>query len=79
MSEQLTLFDLPRAKPRKLMHVFDAGPAETGGHMIRFHCARCDHETDWMLVATVTEAKRGIPCPRCNAKGQATSPREPAR
>ena len=73
---QLTLFDVPavpRQRPRKLMHVFDAGDAggchvtETGAFMddVRFRCARCGFETDWVNIQR-TEAKRGVPCPRCN-------------
>ena len=52
------------------MHVSDAGDCCTAGGgdavIVQFKCARCGHETDWMEVATATEAKRGIPCPRCN-------------
>lgn len=62
----------PRKKPSKLMHVCDAGN-EVGGaateskrHVVRFSCSRCGHETDWMIVESVTEGKRGIPCPQCN-------------
>lgn len=67
---QRTLFELPtktRAKSRVMMHVCDAGPAETGGHMVRFHCKKCDRETDWTWVKNITEGMRGKPCPRCNA------------
>ena len=60
----------PRRKARRLMHVSDAGDCCTaeGGDavIVQFKCVRCGHETDWMEVATATEAKRGIPCPRCN-------------
>lgn len=65
------LFDLPaapRAKPRKLMHVIDAGPGECDAakyDMVRFWCQRCGLETDWQEVLR-TEAKRGVPCPNCN-------------
>lgn len=67
-----TLFDLrpepkpPRQKPRVLMHVFDAGPGEETWGIVRFQCLKCGDETDWMRVETMTEAKRGIPCPKCN-------------
>lgn len=55
-----------RQKPRKLMHVCDAyGDGPEDNH-VRFWCARCEHETDWVDGLTVTEAKRGIPCPVCN-------------
>ena len=34
--------------------------------IVMMHCSRCDLFTDWFQVQTVTEAKRGVPCPRCN-------------
>ena len=55
-----------RSKPLKRMHVLDAGPGEDGWHMVRMACSRCDLETCWFQVSTITEAKRGIPCPKCN-------------
>lgn len=59
----------PRAKPRKLMHVSEAAGCceEDGtGAMVRMNCKRCGHESDWLYFQTVTEAKRGMPCPVCN-------------
>lgn len=59
-----SLFDnppKPRAKPRVMMHVIDAGDG-----MAQFGCRKCGHETDWESVESVTVAKRGIPCPKCN-------------
>ena len=56
----------PRQKPRKLMHVYDAGPAEDGQCMVVFQCERCQYKTEWMLAKNVSEAKRGIPCLTCN-------------
>lgn len=56
----------PRKNPEKLMHVYDAGSGEDNWCMVMMHCSRCDLYTDWFQVRTVTEAKRGIPCPRCN-------------
>lgn len=73
---QKRLFDMPpkpRAAARKLMHVIDAGPGcsselEPGErHNVRFGCRRCGNETDWQLH-TLTDAKRGIPCPACSSK-----------
>ena len=66
------LFDIKRpTSPRKtpckrgtLMQVWDAGGMDS--MMVRFKCQSCQHETDWTPVATVTEAKRGKPCPVCN-------------
>lgn len=60
----------PRKAPEKLMHVCDAAGCceEDGtGAMVRMECKRCGHETGWLYLATVTEAKRGKPCPVCNA------------
>ena len=57
----------PRPAPRKLMHVCDAADDEDPAYSsVRFHCARCGHESDWIDGLTVTEAKRGMPCPACN-------------
>lgn len=56
----------PKAKPRKLMHVCDASHDDFDDKAtVRLNCARCDYITDW-LAMSVTEAKRGIPCPQCN-------------
>lgn len=60
----------PRKAPKKLMHVSDASGCctdEGDGAMVRMQCKRCGHETGWLHLATVTEAKRGKPCPVCNA------------
>ena len=61
---RLKFFDfLPKKPRRKLMHVSDAGDG-----LIQFRCHRCGHDTGWIEdTKTVTENKRGIPCPKCNA------------
>lgn len=61
----------PRRKPRVLMHVWDAGPNpnsrdEDDGGIAIFQRSKCKRQTDWIPFRTVTEAKRGIPCERCN-------------
>ncbi len=69
MRKTLDLFpDLvePRARRRHLMHVCDAGGDGPGSQIVRFSCAKCGHESEWMQGLMVTEAKRGIECPRCN-------------
>jgi DNA-directed RNA polymerase subunit RPC12/RpoP len=59
--------ELPRRSPVKRMHVYDAG---LGG--IRFKCAHCGHDTGWVADDnTVTENRRGLPCPRCNSEDSA--------
>lgn len=61
-----------RSRPRVLMHVSDAGDSSqlsANGRvkpMCTMRCTRCGTETGWLVFDTVTEAKRGIPCERCN-------------
>lgn len=61
-----------RCQRRVLMHVIDTGDCHTGAAedlgkpMCRMKCARCGTETDWLIFDTVTEAKRGVPCGKCN-------------
>ncbi len=64
----LDLFGVrPRRTPRKLMHVWDAYSAD-GKQICEMSCAHCGHKTGWMEFETVTEAKAGLPCPKCNPK-----------
>ena len=54
-----------RAKPRVMAHVFDAGcSCET--NLARFECKRCGWQSEWLSVASISDGKRGIPCPTCN-------------
>lgn len=55
----------PRQKPRILAHVSDAHEGE-GFPICRMTCAKCGWESEWLEFDTATEAKRGIPCERCN-------------
>jgi DNA-directed RNA polymerase subunit RPC12/RpoP len=58
----------PRRMRGQLMHVCDAG--ERGGKRIaEFKCSKCGHRSGWLIIKTVTEAKRGLPCPECNDNG----------
>lgn len=65
----------PRAKPRVLMHVSDAGTAscghasDLGKPLCRMLCGHCGLESDWVVFDTVSEAKCGVACPRCNPTG----------
>ena len=74
MSRQPALFPAP-AKPRAprlwRMHVNDAGICSYGRNIAHFVCARCGHDAGWLPAEKLTEAKRGIPCPVCNASGGA--------
>lgn len=55
----------PRRAPRKLMHVHDAY-ARQGKQVVVLRCARCGFTSDWTEFDTVTQAKAGLPCPRCS-------------
>lgn len=63
-------------KPRKwLMHFYDVGPSpyvsESGKEAFYVHwkCKRCGHDDDWShFEGTVSDVKRGIPCPKCNGE-----------
>jgi len=71
VNETINMFYEPkslRKKARKLMHVVDAGISDFKGecHIALFKCPRCGYESQWMCVDTITEAKRGKPCPECN-------------
>jgi hypothetical protein len=50
-----------------LMHVIDAGEGSNGEDIAVFWCEHCGHETEWLKVGSVSEAKRGLPCPKCNS------------
>lgn len=59
--------DIPRAPTIKRMHVIDAGDK-----CIRFKCGHCGHDTGWIVDEwTVTENRRGHPCPSCQIGGAA--------
>lgn len=68
-----TLFEMPKRerKPRRvIMHVVDAGGGcgieDSGQHMVQMACSKCGYKTDWFMVQTVTEGRKGKPCPKCN-------------
>lgn len=49
-----------------MMHVIDAGNGETD-RVIQFKCGECGYHTGWLIdTKTVTENRRGMPCPKCN-------------
>lgn len=49
-------------------HVWRMHVADAGDHVIEFKCQRCGHNTGWIDWDNgVAKAKRGIPCPKCNA------------
>lgn len=65
-ARQGKLFGPPPVNRRiQRMHVCDAGAGEQKP-IAQFQCRKCGLQSEWMTFDTVTEAKRGIPCPRCN-------------
>lgn len=64
-ARQKELFERPRKARRVLMHVVDAGIGEKG-LIVNFVCLRCGHDAGWWEVTSVSEGKRGMPCPICN-------------
>lgn len=64
-----TIQSTKRRPPRVLMHVLDAGDhcGEHEGEVIAvMRCKKCGHKNDDLVFRSVTEAKAGIPCPKCN-------------
>lgn len=56
----------PRRSPRTMMRVVDAGQS-AHGMVIQFECGKCGHNTGWIKdEKTVSENRRGMPCPECN-------------
>lgn len=51
-----------------MMHVVDAGPGDylNGEHQVVLQCPKCQFSSDWITVKSVTEGRRGKPCPKCN-------------
>ncbi|ALG75067.1 hypothetical protein VY88_26410 [Azospirillum thiophilum] len=66
---QLDLFRKPRRPAKRnprTMGVVDAGTPGAGGRAyVRFECAVCGHETDWLRGRSVTAEMKGRVCPVC--------------
>lgn len=63
-ARQFEMFPKPPRPYIWRMHVIDV--ANDGPATVKMRCQRCDHVSDWIAFETVTEAKRGAPCPECN-------------
>lgn len=59
-------FVKPRAAPRVMMHMTDAGEFPDGKSAAVFVCRKCRRSSGW-IYATHAEIRRGIPCSDCNA------------
>jgi DNA-directed RNA polymerase subunit RPC12/RpoP len=68
MARTLQMFERPKVPRVARMHVIDAGHSDDMDEplMVQYRCRRCSRESEWMTARSVTEAKRGIPCPDCN-------------
>ena len=67
-ARQYELLERPKRKTRgQLMHVCDAGCGEEKP-IVQFQCPKCEYQSDWFEFDTVTEAKRGLPCPKCKIR-----------
>ena len=67
MAAQIDMFGFKklRAQPLVRAHIVDAGAGMTKAQIGKFEC-RCGWRSGWVEFETVTEGKRGIPCPVCN-------------
>ena len=66
MPRQGELLEKPAAKPRRVLcRVIDAGNFPDGRPAAHFACRRCGW-VQWLAVKSVSDAKRGHPCPNCN-------------
>lgn len=64
-ARQLELLEKPPRRMRgQLMHVCDARHDAVA--TVELSCIKCSYRTRWIEFETVTEAKRGLPCPKCN-------------
>lgn len=54
-------YQIPRAAFIKRAHAEDASESE-----VKFTCKRCGWNSGWTEYRTVSEARKGIPCPHCN-------------
>ena len=68
MRNQLNMFGpSERRLSRRLMHMVDAGNNGPGPDLnAQFKCRRCGYLSEWMPT-TLTDVRRGIPCPACSA------------
>lgn len=59
----------PRAKPRVMAHVCDAG-CICESDIAKFECRACGWQSEWLNIASISEGKRGVPCEVCNLAAQ---------
>lgn len=54
----------PRKAARVLMQIIDCGQFPDGRTCGHFQCRKCQRD-EW-LAASLTDLRRGLPCPVCN-------------
>jgi len=67
MKRAADMFEKPvRTRSKANMYPIDAGPGMGGQLMALMECPKCSHDGGWWDFDTMTEAKRGVPCPKYN-------------
>lgn len=64
---------IKRMRSKANMYPIDAGPGPGDQIMALMECPKCGHDGGWWDFDTLSEAKRGTPCPVCNATTEPTS------
>jgi hypothetical protein len=64
MNRTAEMFPKISTPRRVLMHCEDTG-SNGPGRMGHFRCRACGHE-GWYRDCSMTDIRRGIPCPNCN-------------
>lgn len=77
MSHLFTKEQAPRSQRKKRMRLQDVGaspfPSESGkeAFYVSWKCPHCEHDAGWQhFEGTVSDVKRGIPCPKCNPSSE---------
>jgi hypothetical protein len=67
-ARQAEMFGKPTTPRVHRAHVVDAGHGPGPGRWAEFECSRCGWRSEWRHIENITEGKRGVPCPNCNAR-----------
>jgi hypothetical protein len=65
----MELLEKPKRKRVYRAHVYDVGMDDSRRPPVFFVCM-CGWQSGWIRNMPVREAKRGIPCPKCNDEEQ---------
>lgn len=53
----------PSPKSPRLIRMHASDHMEGGGY---FSCSKCGHVEGWLVGLSISEVRRGVPCPKCN-------------